>query len=62
MQSDLQPDEGALQVNSIPTMLYMAAAARANAGIAPTPRVLHTTGVEPTHNCVDLTDADYDDD
>ena len=42
-------------------MSYMAAADQANAGLAPTPRVSQTTGVEPIHKFVDLTDADDDD-
>ena len=37
MESDLQPDEGAVQANPIPTMLYMDSAARENAGLEPTP-------------------------
>ena len=61
LESYLQPDEGAVQVNPIPTMSYIVAPARENSGLAPTPRVLQTTGVEPTHNVVDLTDADDDD-
>ena len=36
MESDLQPDEGAVQVNTIPTMSYLDSAARVNAGLAPT--------------------------
>ena len=58
MTSDLKPDEA----NPIPTMSYIAAADRENAGLAQTPRVLQTTGVEPTQNIVDLIDADDDDD
>ena len=61
MESDLQPDEGAVQANPIPTMSYMSAAARADAVLASTPQVSHTTGVEHKHNVVDLTDADDDD-
>ena len=62
MESDLQPDEGSVQANPIPIMSYMAAAAWANACLALNPRVLQITGVEPTHNVVDLTDTDEDDD
>ena len=40
----------------------MAAASRANSDLTLTPRVLQTTGVEPTHNVVDLTDVNDDDD
>ena len=42
-------------------MSYLAAAARENAGLAPTPQLLQTTGLEPTHDVVDLADA-YEDD
>eukprot|EP00957_Ditylum_brightwellii_P016854 1270820-Ditylum_brightwellii.AAC.1 len=42
-------------------MSYIAAAARANAGLAPTTGVPQPTGVGPT-NMVDLTDATDDDD
>ena len=62
MESDLQSDEGVVQANPIPTMLYLDAAARENDGLAPTPGVSHSTGVEPTHNVVELTDVDDDDD
>ena len=62
LESDLQPDEGDVQANPIPTMPYLAASAWSNAGLAPTPRVWQTTVVEPTHNVVDLTDSDDDDD
>ena len=40
MESDLQPDEGAVHANPIPTMSYLDASARANAGLAPTTGVL----------------------
>ena len=43
MEYDLQPDEGAVQENPIPNMSYLAAAAHANAGLAPTPGVSQTT-------------------
>ena len=62
MKYDLQPGEGAVQANPIPTMSYMTAAAWANAGLALNPRVSQTTCVEPTHNVVELIDADDDDD
>ena len=42
-------------------MLYLAAAARANAGLAPTTGVSQPTGVGFT-DVVDLTDATVDDD
>ena len=61
LESDLQPDEVSVQANPIATMSYLAEAAQENDCLAPTPRVLQTTGVEPTHNVVDLTDADDDD-
>ena len=41
-------------------MSYLSAAALENDGIAPTPRLLQTSGVESTKNVVDLTDADDD--
>ena len=59
---DSHPDEGDVQVNHITTMLYMSVDAQANSGLAPTPRVLYTTGVELTHNIVELIDADDDND
>ena len=43
-------------------MPYLAAAYCANSGLAPTPGVFQTTGVEPNNNVVDLTDADDNDD
>ena len=42
-------------------MSYLAAAAWANTGLAPTPQVSHTTGLEPIDKIVDLTDADEND-
>ena len=45
LESDLQPDEGAIQANPIPTMLYLAADARENYDLALTPQVLLNTGV-----------------
>ena len=60
MESELQPDEGSVQANPIPTMLYLAASNRSKAGLAPTSQLLQTTGLEPTHNVVNLTDA-YED-
>ena len=61
LEYDLQPDECAVQVNPRPTMSYLSAASRENSGLAQTSQVLHTTGVEPTYNVVDLIDADDDD-
>ena len=43
-------------------MSYLAAAARANAKLAPTKMVSHATGVVPTGNVVDLTEDDDDND
>ena len=60
MESELQPNEGSVQANPIPTMLYLAASNRSKAGLAPTSQLLQTTGLEPTHNVVNLTDA-YED-
>ena len=61
LEYDLQPDEGAVQENPISTMSYLAAAAWENAGLATTPQVYQTIGVETTQNVVDLIDADDDD-
>ena len=61
LESDLQTDEGAVQVNPIPTMLYLSALTWGNSDLAPTPCVLQTTGVEPTHKIMNLTDVDDDD-
>ena len=54
----MQPDVGPVQAPPVPTMSYLAAAARANAGLAPTTGVSQTTGVGSTHNVVDLKDED----
>ena len=61
LESDLQPDEGAVQANTIPTMSYVSADDRANYGLTPAPEVLQTTWVESTNKIVDLTDTDDDD-
>ena len=45
MESDLQPDEGALKANPIPTMSYVLESACANSVLAPTPIVSQTTGL-----------------
>ena len=58
----MQPDIGAIQAPPVPTMSHLAAAARENSGLAPSTEVSQTTGVGPTHNVVDLTDADHKDD
>ena len=57
-EAHLQPDIGDIQAPPVPTMSYLAAAARSNAGLSPSTEVSQTTGVGPTHNVVDLTDAD----
>ena len=54
MEAHEQPDVGAIQAPPIPTKSYLAAAARANAGLAPLTGVSQTTGVLPT-KVVDLT-------
>ena len=56
MAAHVQPDTGAIQAPPVPSMSYIAAAARANAGLAPTTGVSQPAGVVPT-NVVDLTDA-----
>ena len=58
MQSHVKPDVGPVQAPPVPTMSYLEAAARENAGLAPTTGVSQTTGVGSTHNVVDLTDID----
>ena len=61
ISSHVQPDTGAVEAPPIPNMSYLAAAARANAGLAPTTGVSQPTGVGST-DVVDLTDATDDDD
>eukprot|EP00957_Ditylum_brightwellii_P056703 4297585-Ditylum_brightwellii.AAC.1 len=60
MASHVRPDDGAVQAPPVPKMSYIAAAVRANAGLAPTTGMSQPTGVGPT-NAVDLTDATDDD-
>ena len=48
MEAHVQPDIGAIQAPPVPTMSYLAAAARANAGLAPYIEVSQTTGAGPT--------------
>ena len=62
MESDLQPENGAVQAEPIPSMLYLATATRANAGLAPSTMVSQATGVVPTGNFVDLTKDNDDND
>ena len=62
MEAHVQPGIGDIQAPPVPTMFYLAAAAHANAGLDPSTEVSQTTGVGPTHNVVDLTDADEKDD
>eukprot|EP00957_Ditylum_brightwellii_P170592 12985282-Ditylum_brightwellii.AAC.1 len=47
--SHVQPDTGAVHAPPVPSMSYIAAAIRANAGLAPTTGVSHPTGVGPTN-------------
>ena len=61
MTSHVQPNTGAIQAPPVPSMSYIAMAARAIAGLAPTSRVSQPTGVGPT-NVADLTDTPDDDD
>ena len=61
MASHVQPDNGAVQAPPVPSMSYIAAAVRANAGLAPTTGVSQPVGVGPTH-VLDLTDTPVDDD
>ena len=62
MEAHIQPDDGAVQASPVPTMTYLAAVDQINADLAPTTGMSQTTGVGPTHNVVDLIDADDDDD
>ena len=59
MAAHVQPDTGAVEAPPVPTMSYLAAAARANAGLAPTTGVSHPAGVVST-GVVDLTDVTDD--
>ena len=62
MAAHVKPDTGAVEAPPVPTMSYLAAAARANAGLAPTTGVTQPAGVVST-GVVDLTDeTDNDDD
>ena len=60
MATHVQPDTGAVEAPPVPTMPYLAAAARANTGLAPTTGVSQPTGVGST-DVVDLADATDDD-
>ena len=61
MAAHVKPDTGAVEAPPVLTMSYLAAAARANAGFAPTTGVSQPAGVVST-GVVDLTDATDDDD
>ena len=61
MAAHVKSDTGAVEAPPVPTMLYLAAAARANAGLAPTTGVSQPAGVVST-GVVDLTDVTDDDD
>ena len=61
MASYVHFDTGAVLVPLVPSMSYITAAARVNAGLAPTSGVSQPVGVGPT-NVVDLIDAPGDDD
>ena len=56
MAAHVQPDTGAVEAPRVPTMSYLAAAARANARLAPTTGVSQPAGVVST-GVVDLTDV-----
>ena len=62
MEAHVQPDIGDIQAPPVPTISYLAAAARSNSVLATSTEVSHTTGVGPTHTVVDLIDADDKDD
>ena len=57
----VKPDTGAVEAPLVPNMSYLAAGARANAGLAPTTGVSQPAGVVST-GVVDLTDVTDDDD
>ena len=61
MSAHVKPDTGAVEAPPVPTMSYLATAARANAGLARTTGVSQPTGVVST-GVVDLTDVNDDDD
>ena len=61
MAAHVQPNSGAVEAPPVPTMSYLVAAARANAGLAPTTVVSQPTGVVST-GVVDLTDVNDNDD
>ena len=61
MVAHVQPDTGAVEVPPVPIMSYLATAARANAGLAPTTEESQPAGVVST-GVVDLTDATDDND
>ena len=58
MEAHMQPEIGAIQAPPVTTISYLANAARENSGLAPYTEVSQNTGVGPTQNVVDLTDAD----
>ena len=62
LESDLQPENGAVQDKPVPSMSHLAAAARVNAGLAPTKIASQATGVAPTRNSINLTNEEDDDD
>ena len=61
MSAHVQPDTGAVEAPPVPTMLYLAAAERANTRLAPTTGVSQPVGVVSTY-VVELTDATNDND
>ena len=60
MESDSQPEDGDVQSEPVPSMLYLDVDARENADLAPTTMVSQATGVVTIGNAVDLTDDDHD--
>ena len=61
MVAHVKPNTGAVKAPPVPTMSYLAVAARENAGLAPTTGVSQPTGVVST-GVLDLTDVNDDDD
>ena len=62
MEAHVHPCIGATRAPPVPTMSYLAEAARENAGLAPSTEASQTIWVGPTQNVVDLTDSDDIDD
>ena len=60
LESDLQPENIAVQNKPVLSMSHLAAAAHTNAGLTPTIMASQATGMAPTHNAIDFTNEDDD--